>query len=263
MLRLEHLNKTFMQGTVNARGAAKDVSLELGNGDFLTFIGGNGAGKSTLFALISGVILPDSGRVLLDGDDITYWPEHRRAQFIGRLMQDPLAGTAPSMTIEENISLAYLRAAGRHALFGMSRKEKQFAREKLATLGLGLEDRMGTRVGLLSGGERQAVSLVMATIVTPKLLLLDEHTAALDPQTAEVVLRITRELVARDGITTMMITHNITAALALGNRTVMMDEGEIVLELSQTQREGLSVEDLLSLFAAKRQKQFDYDKALL
>lgn len=263
MLRLEHLNKTFMQGTINARGAAKDINLYLETGDFLTFIGGNGAGKSTLFALISGVLLPDSGRVLLDGEDITYWPEYKRARFIGRLMQDPLAGTAPSMTIEENISLAYLRAAGRHALFGMTRKERQFAREKLALLGLGLENRMDTRVGLLSGGERQAVSLVMATIVTPKLLLLDEHTAALDPQTAELVLRITRELVARDHITTMMITHNITAALRLGNRTVMMDEGEIVLELDQQQREGLTVEDLLALFAAKRQKQFDDDKSLL
>ena len=263
MLRIDHASMTFNPGTVHERRALDSLSLHVPPGDFVTLIGGNGAGKSTLFNLIAGVFFPDSGRVTLGGEDITFQPEHKRAHSIGRLLQDPMAGTAPSMTIEENIALATLRNASRRWAFGMNRQERAHARDRLATLGLGLENRMRTRMGLLSGGERQAVSLVMSTIVQPKLLLLDEHTAALDPQTADIVLNITRRLVHEGSITTLMITHNIGTALTLGNRLLMLDEGEIVLDLDAAQKANLSVEDLLALFAAKRKKKFDVDRALL
>lgn len=263
MLHIEEACKTFFPGTVHERKALDHLTLHVPDGDFVTIIGGNGAGKSTLFNLISGVFYPDAGRVTLAGEDITFWPEHKRAHRMGRLQQDPMAGTAPSMTIEENIALAMLRNTGRRWAFGMNKQEKLHAREMLANLGLGLENRMKARVGLLSGGERQAVSLVMSTIVQPKLLLLDEHIAALDPQAAEKVLGITREVVSKGRITTLMITHNIASALSLGNRTIMLDEGEIVLDLGQYARVGLTVEGLLALFAEKRKKKFDCDRALV
>ncbi|MDR3050860.1 MAG: ATP-binding cassette domain-containing protein [Oscillospiraceae bacterium] len=263
MLRIEDVCKTFLPGTVHERRALAHLSLRVAAGDFVTIIGGNGAGKSTLFNLVAGVFYPDTGRVLLGGQDITYWPEHRRAHQIGRLMQDPMAGTAPGMTIEENITLAMLR--GTRRVFGLSRRERERARTLLARLDMGLENRLHTRVGLLSGGERQAVSLVMSTVVPPRLLLLDEHTAALDPQAARKVLRIT-DAVVRGGetpITTLMITHNIATALEMGNRTLMLDEGEIVLDLDAPARQGLTVEALLALFAERRKKKFDVDRVLL
>ena len=259
LLRLEHVSKTFSPGTVHEKKAVEDLSLALAKGDFVTVIGGNGAGKSTLFGAIA-----DRGRVLLDGEDITFLPEHRRSRQIGRLFQDPLKGTAPHMTIQENLALAYLRAAGRRSPLGIvGQKERVFFRERLAALGLGLEDRMENPVGLLSGGQRQALTLLMATLVTPKLLLLDEHTAALDPATAEKVQTLTKEIAAERGITCMMITHNISAALELGNRTLMMDRGRIVLEFAGAERAGMSVPRLLELFKEKVSRELDNDRMLL
>ncbi len=267
MLIIDNACKTFFPGTVHERRALDHLNLRVRDGDFITIIGGNGAGKSTLFNLISGVFYPDAGRVRLAGQDITFWPEHKRAHRIGRLMQDPMAGTAPSMTIEENIALAMLRNEGRRLSFGMSRRQRDQVQEMLASLGLGLEQRMRSRVGLLSGGERQAISLVMSTIARPELLLLDEHTAALDPQTAEKVLAITEHIVTgaqgSHPITTLMVTHNIGTALRMGNRLLMLDEGEIVLDLDAAAKRALTVEALLALFAERRKKKFDIDRALL
>lgn len=263
MLELKHLSKTFYPGTVNEKKALENLDLHLDPGDFVTIIGSNGAGKSTLFNAIAGVFLADSGQVLLDGEDITFQEEHRRARYIGRLFQDPLMGTAPNMTIEENLALAYLRSSGRKFSLGVTKQDRAIFRERLASLELGLEDRMGSKVGLLSGGQRQALTLLMATLVTPKLLLLDEHTAALDPATAEKVLRITREVVAQKGITCMMITHNISSALSLGSRTVMMDSGRIVLDLSGPERTAMTVPRLLEIFKEKVAKELDNDRMLL
>ncbi len=264
LLRLEHVSKTFSPGTVHEKKAVEDLSLALAKGDFVTVIGSNGAGKSTLFGAIAGSFFPDGGKILLDGEDITFLPEHRRSRQIGRLFQDPLKGTAPHMTIQENLALAYLRAAGRRSPLGIvGQKERVFFRERLAALGLGLEDRMENPVGLLSGGQRQALTLLMATLVTPKLLLLDEHTAALDPATAEKVQTPTKEIAAERGITCMMITHNISAALELGNRTLMMDRGRIVLEFAGAERAGMSVPRLLELFKEKVSRELDNDRMLL
>ena len=233
MLTLQNVTKTFAKGTVNEKCALGGIDLRLDKGDFVTVLGSNGAGKSTLFGAIAGAFTPDSGTIVLDGQDITRLPDFKRSKFIGRLFQDPLKGTAPNMTIEENLALAYMRASSHTSPFSMiSRKDRADFREKLAMLGLGLEDRMDHSVGLLSGGQRQALTLLMATLVTPKLLLLDEHTAALDPATAEKVLALTKQIVAENGITCLMITHNIPSALALGNRTIMMNDGKIVLELA-------------------------------
>ena len=250
MLQLNDLHKTFNPGTVNEKVALNGVSLHMEAGDFATIVGSNGAGKSTLFNAITGGFIADEGSILLGGQDITFEPEHQRSKVIGHLFQDPLKGTAPNMTIEENLALAYLRAGtAPHAIFSrISRKDKEVFREKLALLDMGLEDRMKQPVGLLSGGQRQALTLLMATMVTPKLLLLDEHTAALDPATADKVLALTRQIVADHGITCLMITHNIPSALSLGNRTIMMKDGSIVLELGGAQREGLTPEELLRLF---------------
>ena len=249
MLKLDHIKKTFNPGTVNEKRALNDLSLHLAPGDFVTVLGSNGAGKSTMFNAIAGAFQPDSGSVVLDGRDITSLPDYKRSKFIGRMFQDPLKGTAPSMTIEENLALAYLRASRSRSPFSMvSAAERREFREKLAQLGLGLEDRMNAMVGLLSGGQRQALTLLMATLVTPKLLLLDEHTAALDPATAEKVLELTRKIVAENSITCLMITHNVQSALQLGNRTIMMKDGQIVMELSGTRRSTITTDELLRAF---------------
>ena len=251
MLRLDNISKTFSPGTANERTALRNVCLHLAPGDFTTVLGANGAGKSTLLAAISGAFLLDSGTITLDGRDITAMPEHRRSKFIGRLFQDPLRGTAPGMTIEENLALAYLRASpGRSPFSRITGADRREFRDRLARLGLGLEDRMGTQVGLLSGGQRQALTLLMATLVTPKLLLLDEHTAALDPATGEKVLALTREITAAHRITCLMVTHDLSAALALGNRTILMKDGGIALDLTGDARRELTEE---GLFQALRQ----------
>jgi len=264
LLKLAGVSKTFSPGTVHEKKAVENLSLTLEKGDFVTVIGSNGAGKSTLFGAIAGSFYVDGGRILLDGADVTFLPEHKRARQIGRLFQDPLKGTAPHMTIEENLSLAYLRTAKHRSPLGIvSGKDRAYFRERLAALGLGLEDRMKDPVGLLSGGQRQALTLLMATLVPPKLLLLDEHTAALDPATAEKVQALTREIAAEQGLTCMMITHNISAALELGNRTLMMDRGRIVLELSGAERAGMTVPRLLELFKEKVSQELDNDRMLL
>lgn len=249
MLTLTNITKTFGIGTVNEKKALKGIDLHLAPGDFVTVLGSNGAGKSTLFGAIAGSFRPDTGTVILDGQDITAQPDYKRSKVIGRLFQDPLRGTAPNMTIEENMALAYLRASHARSPFStVTKADRAEFREKLSMLGLGLEDRMDHPVGLLSGGQRQALTLLMATLVTPKLLLLDEHTAALDPATAEKVLTLTKTIVAENRITCMMITHNIPSALALGNRTVMMNDGKIVLELDGDARKNMTTQELLKVF---------------
>lgn len=263
MLTISHLTKTFNKGTVNERMAMNDVNLHLQTGEFVTVIGSNGAGKSTLFNLISGCYLSDNGNIGLDDTDITFMKEHKRAKTIGRIFQDPLKGTAPSMTIEENLALAYLRSTKKNISFGISYKDRTFFKERLAGLGLGLEDRMKTKVGLLSGGQRQAVTLLMSTLVTPKLLLLDEHTAALDPATADKVLKITKDIVRENHITTMMITHNIQSALHLGSRTIMMDNGKVILDIQGEERESMTVEKLLEMFKKQSHKELVNDRMLL
>ena len=249
MLKLTDIRKTFGAGTVNEKTALDGINLTLAPGDFVTVLGSNGAGKSTLFGAIAGSFFPDTGTVVLDGKDITALPDYKRSKVIGRLFQDPLKGTAPHMTIEENLALAYLRASEKRSPFStITKADRKDFRDRLSMLGLGLEDRMDHPVGLLSGGQRQALTLLMATLVTPKLLLLDEHTAALDPATAEKVLDLTEKIVAENHITCLMITHNIPSALKLGNRTIMMKDGRIVLELSGQTRKAMTTEDLLKAF---------------
>ena len=260
MLSLTNLSKTFNPGTVNEKQALCGVNLHLAPGDFVTIIGSNGAGKSTLFNAICGDFLTDTGSIVLGGEDITFEASHQRSRSIGRLFQDPMRGSAPGMSIEENLALA----AGKGGWFStVTRAEKKAFRDRLALLDMGLEDRMKQPVGLLSGGQRQALTLMMATMEPPKLLLLDEHTAALDPGTAEKVLQITRDVVAKNHITTLMITHNMKDALALGNRTLMMDAGRIVLDLGEEERRGLTVADLLERFHAGAGKNLDNDRILL
>ena len=265
MLKLNDIAKTFNPGTVNEKRALDGVSLHLAPGDFVTVVGSNGAGKSTLFHAIAGVFFPDRGSIVLDGEDITFKPEYQRSRQLGRLFQDPMKGTAPHMTIEENLALAYLRTAKhQHAYFSRtSRADRAFFREQLVRLDMGLEDRMRQPVGLLSGGQRQALTLLMSTMVPPKILLLDEHTAALDPGTAEKVLKITREVVAEHKITTMMVTHNMHQALELGNRTLMMDSGRIVLDVQGEERKNMTVNDLLERFKARVGEDLDNDRILL
>ena len=249
MLKLNNISKTFTPGTVNEKTALSGLSLHLSKGDFVTILGSNGAGKSTLFNAIAGTFVVDSGSIILDGKNITNQPDYKRSKFIGRMFQDPLKGTAPNMTIEENLALAYMRASSHTSPFSMiSRADRADFRERLAQLGLGLEDRMNHPVGRLSGGQRQALTLLMATLVTPKLLLLDEHTAALDPATAEKVLELTKKIVHDNNITCLMITHNIPSALSLGNRTIMMNNGSIVLELEGEERATMTTEKLLHKF---------------
>lgn len=264
MLQIEHLTKTFGSGTPNEKHALRDLSLTAADGDFISIIGSNGAGKSTLFNTIAGVFIPEKGRVILGGEDITLQKEYVRSNHIGRLFQDPLKGTAPHMTIEENLALAYLRSGTRRGPFSMIRdKDRAYFKEHLEALGLGLEDRMASPVGLLSGGQRQALTLLMATLVPPKLLLLDEHTAALDPATAEKVLELTRRIVAENGITCLMITHNIASALAMGNRTVMMADGQVVLDLAGEERSRMTMQELLERFRRAAGTQLDDDRILL
>ncbi len=263
MLDLIQITKIFNKGTLNEKTALDDINLHLNDGDFTTVIGGNGAGKSTLLNVIAGSFLVDKGRVLLDGTDITFLQEHKRARNIGRLFQDPLKGTAPNMTIEENMALAYGRGQKKSAGIGISKAQRDLFREKLSELNLGLEDRMKSKMGLLSGGQRQAVTLLMATLSTPKLLLLDEHTAALDPATAEKVISLTNSIVNREHITTLMITHNIQSALSCGNRTIMMDEGRIVLDISGEERHNMTIESVMDLFKQKSHKALDNDRMLL
>ena len=260
MLQIQNISKTFNPGTVNEKKAIAGLSLQLREGDFVTIIGSNGAGKSTLFNAVCGDFYTDSGTILLGGKDITFQPSYVRSKDIGRLFQDPMRGSAPGMTIEENL---YLAAGSGGAFSRISRADRERFREKLALLGMGLEDRMKQPVGLLSGGQRQALTLMMATMVPPKLLLLDEHTAALDPGTAEKVLEITKNVVAEHNITTMMITHNMNDALTLGNRTLMMDSGRIVLDIGGEERRGLTVPDLLERFKSGAGKGLDNDRILL
>ncbi len=259
MLTLKHVSKTFFPGTPNARLALDDLSLHLDKGEFVTVIGSNGAGKSTLLNAVAGAFLVDRGHILLDGEDVTFLKDYQRSRVIGRLFQDPLSGTAPSMTIEENLTLAYMRSSGRAPLFGLNKADRVRLRERVAALGLGLEDRMNTRVGQLSGGQRQALTLLMATLVTPKLLLLDEHTAALDPATAETVLELTKRVIRENGITCLMITHNMQSSLRLGSRTIMMDAGRIVLDVAGEERAHMTVSDLLARFG----QAADNDRMLL
>ena len=260
MLKIEHISKTFNPGTVNEKQAIKDLSLNLEKGDFATIIGSNGAGKSTLFNAICGDFLTDSGVIMLDGQDITFMPQHIRAKTIGRLYQDPMRGTAPGMTIEENLALA----AGKGGwLSHVSRQEKEHFYEELKLLDIGLEKRMSHPVGLLSGGQRQALTLLMATMNPPKLLLLDEHTAALDPKTAAKVLEITDMIVNRDHLTTLMITHNMKDAIAHGNRLIMMMEGKIILDIQGEEKKKLTVKDLLDQFERASGEEFSNDSALL
>lgn len=256
MLKIDHISKTFNPGTVNEKHALNDLSLELEKGDFVTILGSNGAGKSTLFNAIAGSFFPDTGRVYVDGEDVTYVPDFKRARYIGRLFQDPMKGSAHGMTIEENMALA---AGSGGWLSHVSRAEKKAFRDRLALLDMGLEDRMKHPVGLLSGGQRQALTLLMATMVPPKLLLLDEHTAALDPGTAEKVLALTKTIVAENNITCLMITHNVPSALQLGNRTIMMKDGHIVMELSGERRKNITTEELLQAF---RQQGVENDRIL-
>ena len=250
MLQLNDLHKTFNPGTVNEKVALNGVSLHMEAGDFATIVGSNGAGKSTLFNAITGGFIADEGSITLGGEDITFAPEYQRSRVIGHLFQDPLKGTAPNMTIEENLALAYLRAGtAPNAIFSrISRRDKEIFREKLALLDMGLEDRMKQPVGLLSGGQRQALTLLMATLRKPDLLLLDEHTAALDPKTADKVLQITEEIVARDNLTTLMVTHNMKNAIQYGNRLIMMDAGHVVVDIRGEEKKNLTVRDLLEKF---------------
>lgn len=263
MLEIKNLSKTFLKGTPNEHKALDGISLSLDKGEFVTVIGSNGAGKSTLFNAIAGEFLCDGGKIVLDGKNITYQKEYIRAKNIGRLFQDPMRGTAPDLTIEENLALVYSKATRPIFSPALKKRDVEFFREKLLKLNMGLEDRLKTKMGQLSGGQRQAVTLMMSTLVTPKLLLLDEHTAALDPLTAEKVLDITQRIVAENSITTMMITHNIKSALKLGTRTIMLEGGKTVLDLKGDERNNMTVQDLLGLYRQNSGKELDNDRMLL
>jgi len=263
MLVLRDIRKTFNPGTVTEKTALDGVNLTLNPGDFVTVIGGNGAGKSTMLNAIAGTFPADSGSVLLGGRDVTRLPEHKRAPFLGRVFQDPMTGTAASMNIEENLALASRRGMPRGLRWGITAKERAVYREKLASLDLGLESRLGSKVGLLSGGQRQALTLLMATLKQPELLLLDEHTAALDPKTAEKVLNLTKQLISENSLTALMVTHNMKDALALGNRMIMMHEGRIILDLNEEEKRHMTVEDLLEQFEKASGRELSNDRMLL
>ena len=248
VLRITNLQKTFNAGTVNAKTALNGLDLEIRDGEFVTVIGGNGAGKSTLLNAIAGVWKPDYGTIEIDGVDVTRMPEYKRAKFLGRVFQDPMKGTAPDMEIAENLAIASKRGEKRRFVRGVRRADRERYRQLLSTLELGLEDRLSTKVGLLSGGQRQAITLLMATMNRPRLLLLDEHTAALDPKTAAKVLELTDQIVEKNHLTTLMITHNMRDAIAHGNRLIMMHEGSILIDVSGEEKKSLTVEHLLSLF---------------
>jgi len=250
MLDVKNIHKTFLAGTVNEKKALNGVDLHLKEGDFVTVIGGNGAGKSTMLNAVAGAFLVDEGTVTIDGVDVTHLPEHKRAAYIGRVFQDPMRGTAATMQIEENLALAARRGQRRGLRVGITKSEREEYREKLKILDLGLEERLAAKVGLLSGGQRQALTLLMASLKKPKILLLDEHTAALDPKTAAKVLETTDQIVGRDKLTTVMITHNMADAIRLGNRLVMMDAGRIIYDVSGEEKKHLKVSDLLERFQA-------------
>ena len=263
MLDLINIRKTFNPKTVNEKIALNGVDLHLNDGDFVTVIGGNGAGKSTTLNAIAGVWPVDEGKIVIDGIDVTPLSEHRRAALLGRVFQDPMTGTAATMQIEENLALAARRGQVRLLCRGITRAEREAYREKLRMLGLGLENRMTTKVGLLSGGQRQALTLLMATLKKPKLLLLDEHTAALDPRTADKVLQLSRQIIEENHLMTMMVTHNMRDAIAYGNRLIMMHEGKIILDISGEEKKHLTVEMLLEQFAKASGDEFVNDRALL
>ena len=263
MLELQHVSKTFNPGTINEKKALSDLSLHLAPGDFVTVIGGNGAGKSTLLNAVAGVWPVDSGRILLGGEDITALPEHRRAVHIGRVFQDPMMGTAPNMQLEENLALALRRGQKRGLRWGVTKLEREDYRALLADLGLGLEDRLTAKVGLLSGGQRQAVTLLMAALRQPKLLLLDEHTAALDPATAAKVLELSDRIVSEAHLTALMITHNMSDAIRHGNRLIMMDEGRIILDIAGEAKKKLTKQELIDRFAQSAGYALETDQTLL
>ena len=263
MLELKHISKTFYPGTVNAKTALFDLNLTLNDGDFVTVIGGNGAGKSTMLNAIAGAFSVDSGSMTIDGKNVTKLPEYKRAAFIGRVFQDPMMGTAPTMSIEENLALAARRGKRRTLRWGIKKVEREDYRELLRSLDLGLEDRLTAKAGLLSGGQRQALTLLMAALVQPKLLLLDEHTAALDPKTAAKVLELSEQIVSENHLTTLMVTHNMRDAIHLGNRLIMMSEGRIVLDISGEEKKRLTVEQLIARFSAVSGTEFSNDRVLL
>ena len=263
MLEIRNIRKTFHAGTVNEKIALDGVSLTLETGQFVTVIGGNGAGKSTMLNAVAGTLSVDSGAIILDGVDITHMPEYRRAKYLGRVFQDPMMGTAGDMWIEENLALAAMRGKRRGFRWGVKKEDREFFRQQLATLELGLEDRLTVKTRLLSGGQRQALTLLMAALEKPKLLLLDEHTAALDPRTAAKVLEISDRIVAENHLTTLMVTHNMRDAIAHGNRLIMMDGGRIVLDISGEEKKKLTVQDLLQRFGQASGSQEANDKMLL
>lgn len=263
MLKITNLQKTFNPGTVNAKTALSGLSLTINDGDFVTVIGGNGAGKSTMLNAIAGVWKPDYGTIEIDGVDVTNMPEYKRAKFLGRVFQDPMKGTSPDMEIAENLGIAARRGTKRKLVWGIKKTEREEYKKLLATLELGLESRLSAKVGLLSGGQRQAVTLLMATLKKPKLLLLDEHTAALDPKTAAKVLEITDKLVTENRLTTLMITHNMHDAIAHGNRLIMMHEGRVVVDVCGEEKKKLTISELLGLFEKASGSEFANDKVML
>lgn len=263
MLELKNVKKTFNRGTVNEKLALQGVNLKLNDGDFVTVIGGNGAGKSTTLNMIAGVYPIDEGEILLNNIDVTHMPEHERAKYLGRVFQDPMKGTAAGMEIQENLALAYRRGKKRGLAWGITKKEHAFYREALQTLGLGLENRMSSKVGLLSGGQRQALTLLMATLQKPELLLLDEHTAALDPKTASKVLELTEDIIAKHNLTAMMVTHNMKDAIRLGNRLIMMYDGRVIYDVSGEDKKKLQVSDLLAKFEQASGGEFANDRMML
>ena len=263
MLDITAISKTFHPSTPNARQALRQLSLHLEDGEFATIVGSNGAGKSTLFGAIAGSFYTDEGRILLDGTDLTFQPEHRRSRVIGWLFQDPMRGTAPHMTIEENLALAYLRASHGSPFRRITPRDRELFRSQLAQLDMGLEERMRQPVGLLSGGQRQALTLLMATLRKPKLLLLDEHTAALDPKTAAKVMELTERMVTEEKLSTLMITHNMRDAIRYGNRLIMLHAGRIILDISGQEKKDLTVPELLEMFARASGDEFSGDRAIL
>jgi putative ABC transport system ATP-binding protein len=263
MLKISNISKTFYLGTPNEHQAIRNIDLTIQDGDFVTVIGGNGAGKSTLLNLIAGVLLPDHGRIQLDDMDVTWLPEHKRAALLGRVFQDPMRGTAGDMGIDENLALAARRGTRRGLNWGITRKERESYRKTLSQLDLGLEGRLSAKVKLLSGGQRQALTLMMATLKQPRILLLDEHTAALDPKTGAKVLALTEELISKNNLTTMMITHNMKDAIRYGNRLLMLHEGRILVDISGEDKRRLHVEDLLHLFEKASGQELDNDRMLL
>ena len=263
MLEIKNVKKVFNAGTVNEKVALNGLNLVLNDGDFVTVIGGNGAGKSTMLNAVAGVWKPDEGSIIIDGVDVTNMPEHKRAKFLGRVFQDPMMGTAPDMGIEENMALAYRRGKSRGLKWGITKAEREMYKEELRKLDLGLEDRLTSKVGLLSGGQRQALTLLMATLQKPKVLLLDEHTAALDPKTAAKVLDLSDKIINEHHLTTMMVTHNMNDAIKHGNRLIMMNEGKVIYDISGEEKKNLTIDELLEKFTISSGKQFDNDRALL